>query len=119
MRSDIYPAQKSRSGAAERKEDRPALAAYFRSVSHDGDLLTKFGLNWWVDVDPLLDSEGRLTSKHAQELLGRLREYEYIFDLKLAKLPADEQEHQRGRYTLWKKFLQSAIADNAPIYTIA
>ena len=114
MRADIY----SKDRVAHRKGEPMALAAYFRSVSHDSDLLTRFGLNWWVDVDPLLDCEGRLTSKRAEWLLSKLKEHEYVFELKLSKLPTDEQEHLIGRYTLWKNFLNSAIADNKPIYTV-
>jgi len=66
----------------------------------------------------MLDSERRLSPKGAQRLISLLKEHEHIFELNLAKLPIDEQLHQRGRYALWRKFLSSAIADNTPIYTV-
>ncbi len=111
MPTDIYP-------AARTAEKKPPLAGYFRSASRDCGLLSSFGLRWNKEVQPLLDCEGRLSPRGAKRLLCRMNERESVFELNLGKLPADDQRQLRGRYALWKNFLNSAIADNAPIYTI-
>jgi hypothetical protein len=109
MCADIYP-------AVTRQEE--PKSGYFRIAAQDGGLLSSFGLSWAAEVEPRLDSEGRLEPKDAQRLISRLEENEHIFELNLAKLPIGEQEHQRGRYALWRKFLESAVINNQPIYTI-
>ena len=94
----------------ENTEEQPAKPGFFRNPSKDGDLLAYFGLSWWGEVDPMLGEDGRLSPKRAERLLLRLKEQEYVFELELMKLPGDEQQHLRSRYTLLKNFLQQAIA---------
>ena len=115
MCADIYRAKDQ---VAERKREPLAHAGYFRNADQDSGLLSAFGLTWKAVVEPMLDSEGWLSPEGAERLLRRLKDHEHVFELKLAKLPPDEQEHQRGRYALWKGFLISAIAESAPIYTV-
>jgi hypothetical protein len=62
-----------------------------------------------------------LLPKGAGRLPRRLKQHESVFEINLEKILINERGHLRGmrsRYSLWKNFLSSAIADDAPIYTV-
>ena len=99
----------------ERAYEQMYSRGYFRDPYNDWDLLWNFGLSWWQDVIPMLDKEAWLSVERAQGLLAMLKQRENIFELNLAQLPAEKQRYFRRRYADLQRFLNQAIALNAPI----
>jgi hypothetical protein len=95
--------------------DRMFERGFYRDPYNDWDLLWKFDLSWWSDVIPMLDDQGQLPVEQARRLLGLLSEREDVFALKLAEMPANDQQYFRRRYTDLQKFLHEAIELNTPI----
>jgi hypothetical protein len=83
----------------------PTAPSHTRDPYNDWDVLWKFGLSWWGDVIPMLDEDNRLSVAQIKSLLAKLHERENVFALKLAVLPAKEQEYFRKRYAALEKFL--------------
>jgi hypothetical protein len=94
-----------------------ARAGLFPDPYNDWDLLWKFGLSWWEDIIPMLDSQNRLSVAQAQSLLAMVKERHNIFQLRLASLDAEERKYFLDRYADLQKFLNQAVELNTPIDT--
>lgn len=88
---------------------------YFRDSYNDWNLLWKFGLSWWTDVIPMLNSEGCLAPEQAACLLATLKEREPAFKAALGKLQPRDQAYFRERYAELQQFLNEAIALKKPV----
>src|SRR5688572_30955083 len=67
-------------------KEPPLALGFIRNRVNDEDLLSKFGLSWWADVDPMLDADGRLSVRQSERLLGLLRRFEPQFELAMLKV---------------------------------
>ncbi len=79
---DEAPDEASRKAAQVRVEHaygQMYSRGYFRDSYNDWNLLWKFGLSWWTDVIPMLNSEGCLAPEQAACLLATLKEREPAF----------------------------------------
>jgi hypothetical protein len=86
---------------------------YFRDSYNDTNLLWKFGLSWWVDMEAFLGKGGMLSPEKARELLKTLAGLENTFK---ANVRGDKhRKYFEGKYKKFKKFLKSAIEKNEPI----
>ena len=74
-------------------------------------------MSWGNDIIPMLDKENRLSVQQAENLLKMLEDRESVFELKLATLPAKEQQYFRRRYAELRDFLNEAIELDKPIDT--
>jgi len=98
------------------RNEEPLLRhGFFRNPANDEDLLSKFGLHWWIDVDPVLDNDGRLSVRQSERLLRRLKEHESKFAFEMLNLPESERGIFLRRYKMFRDFLQSAIRYDSPI----
>jgi hypothetical protein len=88
---------------------------YFRDSYNPSNLLWLFGLSWWEDVGPLLDTEDNLTPEQAARLLAMLDERVATFKANLALLSGESRDHFREKYTRFVLFLRSAIENGEAI----
>jgi hypothetical protein len=95
--------------------DRMHARGYFRDSYNNWNLLQHFGLDWWGDIIPMLDKQGRLSVKRAIEFRVRLWAREPLFEDNLARLPKKDQRYFRGRYRKLLRFLKEAIDKRLPI----
>ena len=86
---------------------------HFRDSYNDTNLLWKFGLSWWMDMEAFLGKGGMLSPEKARELLKTLAGLENAF-----KANVREDKHRKyfeGKYKRFQKFLKSAIEKNEHI----
>jgi hypothetical protein len=88
---------------------------FFRNRSTDEDLLDRFGLSWWHEVERMLDLDRCLSVRHTERLLRRLKEREGAFVMGMLGLAELDQEGLGRRYRLFRELLKLAIAHDVPI----
>ena len=96
--------------------ERMYECGYFRDWYNSYSLLWKFGLSWWDDVIPMLDSDGDLSPTQAKSLLGMLKENQARFQSSLSQLSQKERKYYLDRYADLQKFLNEAIELGEPIH---
>ena len=82
---------------------------YFRDPYNALDVLWQFGLSWWGDVIPMLDSGGCLSVAETKRLVQMLAEHEGDFRENLAGLSAREARYFRRQAHELRAFLATAI----------
>jgi len=85
---------------------------YFRDPYNDWSVLWKFGLSWWNDVIPRLDSDSNLQPAEAEWFRRELEEREAAFAAAVKECPAKVQKEYRRRYKALAAFLNEAISRN-------
>jgi hypothetical protein len=109
------PQWKSAQAEVERYFGRMHSRGYFRDPYNCWDVLAKFDLDWWSDVIPMLDSQGRLSVQRMIQFRIVLWAREWLFEANLAGLPKKQQRYFRRRYRVLRLFLKEAIDRNLPI----
>jgi len=93
--------------------------AYFRDSYNDSNLLWKFGISYWVDINRAVDKRGLMSPDKTEGLLILLRQRETIFKKNLRNSKShsgnDEVEYFEKKYKRFKKFLNNAIKLNSSI----
>jgi hypothetical protein len=102
---------------AQRKVDRyfdkMLSNGHFRDSYNDTNLIWKFGLCWWVDMDAFLAKGGIMTPEKSKEMLKTLAGLEGTFE---ANVRGDKnRRYFESKYKRFKKFLKKAIEKNEPI----
>lgn len=107
MLEDVSEAQ----GKVERYCQKMISKGHYRDAYNDSNLLWKFGLSWWMDMDRFITKGGNtggvLTPQKAKELLATLAGLEKTFK---ANVEGDkDRKYFESKYKRFKKFLKSAI----------
>jgi hypothetical protein len=88
---------------------------YFRDSYNGWDVLWQFGLSWWNDVLPLLDSQSSLSVEKILALLALLDERQSQFDDNMTERAEDDRSYFQQKARELRGFLQQAIELNEPI----
>lgn len=93
---------------------------YFRDSYNDSNLIWKYDLSWWRDLDGFMKS-GNITPAKAKKLLKYLDDNRAIFLDNIKKYPEYgkdgelDQSYFKGKLTSFRFFLLDAIKMNEPI----
>jgi hypothetical protein len=93
--------------------------AYYRDSYNDSNLLWKFGISYWVDINRMVDKRGLMSPDKAKDLLILLKHQESVFKKNLRNFKSHSGNHEaeyfEKKYKKFKKFLNNAIKLNSSI----
>ena len=96
--------------------DKMMGEGYYRDSYNDSNLLWKYGLSYWDWFGKLLDKEGNLTPTKARIVLMTMDDGINDFGEELKDLSGEEKVFFMKKDKEFRKFLQTAIDLDEPIY---
>jgi hypothetical protein len=92
-------------------------SGYFRDSYNDSNLLWKFGISYWTDINKFVDKRGLMTKDKIEGLLILLEKKENVFreNLRNSKTPQYASEYFEKKYKRFRRFLNNAIKLNSSI----
>ncbi len=92
---------------------------YFRDSYNDSNLLWKFGISYWTDINQLVNKRGFMTVPKAKILLELLDVRKNIFKKNIRNLKThgdiDEVAYFKKKYKRLRGFLNNAVKLNSSI----
>jgi len=89
---------------------------YYRDSYNSSNLLWQYGLDYWGWFSKLLNKDGELEPMKAKIILMTLDDGINDFEENLSKLSKDNQKYFAKKDKEFRKFLQTAIEMDEPIY---